>query len=175
MPLVNKRLLLRSTHTLELKIPRMGIRPKLPALQNHKQHGANNGDKVQRKIHQVPQNRLRTKPRKRLPNQLAQPRNRIIPALQLAPRANKRLLPTLDKRAVKSVDESFFDEQRAADNVGDCRAFAEHQQDGGEDREGPVEERHDGCLRQVGEEEHEGCDAHAGRDGGCEAREEGFP
>jgi hypothetical protein len=127
-------------------------------------------NEVERQIHEVPNNSRRSEFGKRLASQLAEPGNHVssTTTLDLAFLRNKLRVATLDESSVKSVDETVFDEQSLAQDHGESAGFAEHEQRCGEGGKWTRGEEHHSGLREVGEEEHEGCDAEAESQGGRE-------
>lgn len=77
-----------------------------------------------------------------------------------------------DERAVESVDQRVLDKQGFAEDHRDGARLAEHEQGSRNGGERSGREGHDGCLRQVGEDEHEGRHAKAEGDGWGEFLEE---
>lgn len=80
-----------------------------------------------------------------------------------------------DKSAIKGIGQRVSEDKRPREKIGDGRAFAEDEQRGGNRGQRAAGEGHDGCLRDVGEEEHGGCDAEAKTDGLDSTRDERAP
>ena len=66
-------------------------------------------------------------------------------------------------------------EERAREDVDDCRTLAEREQDRGKCCERSIDEHQDSQLGKVGENEHEGDYSNGQRHRGDELRKEGLP
>ena len=162
---LDELVLLLLVHLLELEVARVGGGSELAALENHKHHGANDGDEVERQVHEVADDGAGSEFGKGLCGELAQLRDGVAAGLDGALLRNQRGLVARHERAVEGVDQGIVNEEVLAQHVEDGRALAEHQQHRGYEGERAIEDGEDGGLRHVGHDEHEYCDAEAQRHG----------
>jgi len=144
----------------------MRSRAESASLQDDKSNRANNGNEVERKVHQVPYYGIWCELGERPRDKLAQFAYRVAPRLDLALCGDERGLASGEQCSIKGVDEGIVNEEVLAQDVEDGRRFTEDEQDGAHDGKRTIEQGEEGDLGQIGDCEHEDRHAHTERHGG---------
>lgn len=156
-------------------------RPKLAALHDDEQHCADDGNEVERQVHEVADYRLGREFGERLRHNLTQLGDRVVAGLDLALVRDQRRQVAVQEGllsvnstlsghmgktyAIEGVDESLIDQKVLAQDRKDRRALAEDEQNSGEERKRAIENCEDGGLRDIGYGKHQHRHTEAERDG----------
>lgn len=148
---------------------------ELASLKNHKDTSSNNGDEVEREVHEVPNNSAGRKLGERLGDKLAQFAYRVASRLDLTLGSNQGGLAAREKRAIKSINQGIIDEEVLAQDREDGRSFTQHKQDRCKDGKRAIEDGEKSGLWHIRDSKHQHRHTHAKRQGGHKLRGEGLP
>jgi hypothetical protein len=175
LSLLNPLLLTGLAHTLEMEVSRMSSRSSTLALEQDEHDGTNDGDEVERQVHDVSDDSAGSELCERLGDELAETTNGITAATDLALLGDELGLALGDKSAVKGVDQAVLDQECLGKGVEDGATLVETQESGIDSGQGTVEDSKDGGLWEVAEEEDTGECGDAESDGGDQLGCEGLP
>lgn len=131
----------------------MGIGPVLLSLQQDEDYSPNDRNEVERQVHEVADDSLRCKFRKRFGDQFAQSCNSVTGGggFHLTLLRNQLRLAAGDESAIKGIDQAVLDQEGLRENHGQCATFAEDEQDRCKSSEWARGEELDSDLGKVGE------------------------
>jgi len=148
---------------------------KLAALENDEGHGTDNGNEVEREVHEISDDSTGSKLGEWLRHKLTQLSDRVASRLDLALGGHQRGLASREQSAIEGVNQGIVDKEILAQDIEDGRLFTQYKQNSTNNGERPVEERQERDLRHIGDGEHQHCHPKTERYGGDQFRGERLP
>ena len=146
----------------------MSSRTGALALEEDEHDCTNNGDEVERQVHDVSDDGAGCELGERLLNEFTKTTNGITTTADLALLGDELSLALSDQSAVEGVNQALLDEEGLGEGVEDGAALVQAQQGGIDSGERAVEDGKYGGLRKVAEYEDTGEGADAEQEGGDE-------
>lgn len=153
----------------------MSSRSGALALEQDEHDGTDDGNEVERQVHDVSDDGTGSKFGEWLGDEFTKTANGITAATDLALLGDKLGLALCDESAVEGVDQALLDQKGLGQGIEDGAALVETQQSGIDGGQGAVKDGKDCSLWKVAEEEDTGECGDAESDGRQELGCEGLP
>jgi hypothetical protein len=145
------------------------------ALKQNEHDGTNDGNEVERQVHDVSDDGAGSEFGEGLGDEFTKTANSITAATDLALLGDELGLALGDQSTVEGVDQAVLDQECLGQGVEDGAALVETQESGIDSGQGTVEDGEDGGLGEVAEEEDTGECGDTKSDGGDQLGCEGLP
>lgn len=165
LSLLNPLVLTGLVHSLELEVSGVSSGPSALALEEDEHDGTDDGDEVERQVHDVSDDGTGCELCEWLLDEFAETANGITTTTDLALLGDELSLALSDQSTVERVNQALLNEERLGQGVEDGTALVQTQQSGVDCGKRAIEDGEDGGLREVAEDKDTGEGADAEQEG----------